>query len=83
MVITIKLFATFMEFLPANRDGHSAVLELPENATISTAIKKVNVPDEMVHLILINGVYVNPELRNTHQLVDGDVLALWPAVAGG
>lgn len=83
MVITIKLFATFMGFLPANRDGHSAVLELPENATISTAIKKVNVPDEMVHLILINGVYVNPELRNTHQLVDGDVLALWPAVAGG
>ncbi len=83
MVITIKLFATFMEFLPANRDGHSAVLELPGNATISAAIKKVKVPDEMVHLILINGVYVSPELRNTHQLVDGDVLALWPAVAGG
>lgn len=83
MIITIKLFATFMEFLPANREGHSAVLNLPEKATISMAIKKVKVPDEQVHLILINGVYVDPELRHTHQLVEGDTLALWPAVAGG
>jgi len=36
-----------------------------------------------VHLVLINGSYVAPEDRATRTLVDGDVLAIWPPIAGG
>ncbi|RLA20732.1 MAG: MoaD/ThiS family protein [Gammaproteobacteria bacterium] len=83
MKITIKLFATFEPYLPSNREGHAAELELSEKATISEAIAKVKVPDDKVHLILVNGIYVSPDIRATHVLSENDVLALWPAVAGG
>ena len=33
--------------------------------------------------VLINGVFVPPEQRGARVLVDGDVLAIWPPIAGG
>lgn len=83
MKITLKLFATFQPYLPSNKDGHTAALDLSEGATIKDVIDKVKLPDEKVHLILINGVYVSPDERSERKLVEGDVLAMWPAVAGG
>jgi sulfur carrier protein ThiS len=83
MKITLKLYATFMPYLPPNSDGHAAEIELSENASISEVIEKVKLPDDKVHLILVNGIYVSPDVRATHLLSENDVLALWPAVAGG
>jgi sulfur carrier protein ThiS len=40
-------------------------------------------PPKLVHLVLVNGVYVPPEERATRTLAPGDVLAIWPPVAGG
>ena len=37
----------------------------------------------MVHLVLVNGVYVPPAERATRTLEEGDVLAIWPPIAGG
>jgi hypothetical protein len=38
---------------------------------------------KLVHLVLINGVYVPPEERGTRMLAEGDTLAIWPPIAGG
>jgi sulfur carrier protein ThiS len=38
---------------------------------------------KLVHLVLINGVYVPPDERATRRLAEGDVLAIWPPIAGG
>jgi molybdopterin converting factor small subunit len=40
-------------------------------------------PPKLVHLVLIHGVYIAPEQRAERVLQDGDVLAIWPPVAGG
>jgi molybdopterin converting factor small subunit len=40
------------------------------------------VPDGLVHLVLVNGVYLAPAERN-RPLAPGDELAVWPAIAGG
>ena len=40
-------------------------------------------PPKLVHLVLINGKYIDPEKRLTQTLVEGDVLAIWPPIAGG
>jgi sulfur carrier protein ThiS len=37
----------------------------------------------LVHLVLINGHYVPPEQRASRVLNEGDVLAIWPPIAGG
>jgi molybdopterin converting factor small subunit len=36
-----------------------------------------------VHLVLINGKYIEPDKRWSQTLVEGDVLAIWPPIAGG
>ena len=37
----------------------------------------------LVHLVLVNGVFVPPDERAGKCLDNGDVLAVWPPIAGG
>ena len=84
MKIDFKLFASLTDYLPVQgRDGNVVPLELPENTTISEVVQRFALPDKLVHLVLVNGSYVAPELRSTRVLVEGDALAIWPPIAGG
>ena len=84
MRITFKLYASLTEFLPADqRRSNQVELELPEGATIESVIAPFNLPMKLVHLVLVNGAFVPPEQRGSRVLVDGDVLAIWPPIAGG
>ena len=83
MRITFKLYAGLTQYLPPMAVANAMPLDLPEGSTILQAIAPYNLPMKLVHLVLINGVYVAPEDRTARVLVDGDVLAIWPPVAGG
>jgi sulfur carrier protein ThiS len=84
MKITFKLFASLTEFLPpAVRQGNRMELEVPADAPISDIIQPFGLPPRLVHLVLVNGHYIEPEQRLTRTLKDGDVLAIWPPIAGG
>lgn len=83
MQITFKLYATLTGYLPADAERHAVKLDVPENATAYEIIEQFKVPREMAHLVLLNGVYLQPEQRNANILQEGDTLAVWPPVAGG
>ncbi|MEJ8835304.1 sulfur carrier protein ThiS [Ramlibacter sp. AN1133] len=85
MKITFKLFASLTDYLPANRErGSNRVdIEVPEGASIGEIVAPFQLPQKMVHLVLVNGVFVPPAERATRRLSDGDVLAIWPPIAGG
>ena len=84
MRVTLKLFASLGSYLPAQQRGGNAVtLDLPDGTTIARAIEPFGLPTRLVHLVLVNGVFVPPEQRASHALRDADVLAIWPPVAGG
>jgi len=84
MQVTLKLYATLSDHLPAPARRDNAVpLELPEATTIAAAVAPFKLPPRLVHLVLVNGVFVPPEDRATHALREGDVLAIWPPIAGG
>ena len=84
MKITFKLYAGLTDYLPAEvRTSNRLEMEIPEGSAISAVIAPFGLPQKMVHLVLVNGVYVAPEQRFTQVLNDGDVLAIWPPIAGG
>ncbi len=84
MKVTFKLFASLTDYLPADkRQGNAMALDVAPGATISQLIAPFGLPAKMVHLVLVNGRYIEPEQRLTHALAEGDVLAIWPPIAGG
>ena len=84
MKITFKLFATLTDYLPvAARRGNLMELDVAPDASISEIIAPFGLPPQLVHLVLVNGHYIQPAQRLTHTLVEGDVLAIWPPIAGG
>ncbi len=84
MQITFKLYASLTEFLPHDkRTSNMMALEVAPGASIAQIIEPFALPMKMVHLVLINGTYVPPEERGTRTLAEGDVLAIWPPIAGG
>ena len=84
MKIVFKLYASLTDYLPADvRTSNRMPLELDEGTPIAKVIEPFGLPQKMVHLVLVNGVYVAPEERLTRVMQDGDVLAIWPPIAGG
>ena len=84
MKITFKLFASLTDYLPAQaRYSNVLQLDVAPDASISQIIEPYGLPPKLVHLVLINGKYIEPEKRLTQTLVEGDVLAVWPPIAGG
>jgi sulfur carrier protein ThiS len=84
MKITLKLFASLTDFLPAaDRVGNITQLDVAPGSTILQIIEPFGLPMKLVHLVLVNGTYIDPDKRATKTLVEGDVLAIWPPIAGG
>lgn len=84
MRITLKLFATLTDHLPpqARRDNQIS-LDVAEGSTVAQVVQPFGLPPKLVHLVLVNGAYIPPEERPSRVLREGDVLAIWPPVAGG
>ena len=84
MNITFKLFASLGDYLPSSvRPGNEMSLPVAPGATINQVIEPFGLPPNLVHLVLVNGHYIAPAQRATHVLQAGDVLAIWPPIAGG
>ena len=88
MRVTFKLFATLGDYLPQQLGGHTRAgnqiaLDLAEEATVQEVLERFPLPRALVHLVLVNGVYIVPEARASHRLREGDALAVWPPIAGG
>jgi sulfur-carrier protein len=84
MKITFKLFATLTDYLPADaRRSNLVSLDVDPSSPISQIIEPFGLPPKLVHLVLVNGKYIEPEARMSTTLNEGDVLAIWPPIAGG
>ena len=83
MRITLKLYATLAEYLPAGATNNSITIDLPPPASPHHALDLNGVPRARAHLLLVNGTYIPPEQRDDGSLQEGDVVAAWPPVAGG
>lgn len=83
MRIRLKLYATLGDLLPNGARENALQIEVDDGVTANQIIDQHHVPRQMAHLVLHNGVYVAPEQRDQSLIKEGDVLAIWPPVAGG
>lgn len=82
--VTLKLYASLTQYLPeAFRRNHAMPMEVDADTTIDRLIAPLGLPPALVKLVVLNGVFVPPNERATRRFVEGDVLAIWPPVAGG
>ncbi|MBI4983862.1 MAG: MoaD/ThiS family protein [Rhodocyclales bacterium] len=83
MKIKLKLYATLRDYLPAESGGKEAMLELPDAATIPDALAALAVPVGLAHIVMINCRHVLRADVAGRRLMDGDQLAVFPAIGGG
>jgi sulfur carrier protein ThiS len=84
MKITLKLFAALTDYLPEQARGDNQMAcDVAPQASVAHVLDSCNLPEKLVHLVLVNGHYIAPQQRATHALQEGDVLAVWPPIAGG
>lgn len=83
MRVTLKLFASLGQYLPPGGQRNEAEIEVPDGASVQAVLDRLDVPEEQMHLVTLNGVFVPRSLRAGEIMRPGDSLALWPPVAGG
>jgi sulfur-carrier protein len=79
MKTEIKLFANFREYLPPGSEKYSCWLDLEEGTTVGEALERLKIPLSIPMIALVNGLHRTSEDR----LQPGDVLSIFPPVAGG
>ncbi|MHA1106634.1 MAG: MoaD/ThiS family protein [Promethearchaeota archaeon] len=76
VTVTIKLFANLREIGPAK-----SIEKFRKNTNVQIILDKYHLPyNEMKLIILVNG---KPHITPDYILRDGDVLAIFPPLAGG
>ena len=83
MKLVFKLFAGLGEYLPEHASNNAVTLDISEEDTVFDIVARFKIPQELIHLVLHNGVYLHPEERHKPAFREGDTLAIWPPVAGG
>jgi len=83
MRLTVKLYATLSEYLPPGSKSNRVDIDLAEGTTVSAALQPFSLPARLTHLVLVNGTFIPTDERPLTALHDGDVLAVWPPIAGG
>lgn len=79
MEIEVKLFATLRDFLPEGSGRFSCRMEIDGKTRVQDILSKLKIPEEMPKIILVNGVHG----KKDQTLKEGDVLSVFPPVAGG
>ncbi|HLC20878.1 MAG TPA: MoaD/ThiS family protein [Candidatus Methylomirabilis sp.] len=79
MKIEVQLYATLAQYLPKGAQNRRAVMEVGDGWTVGKVIDQLGIPKEHPNMVLVNGIHAQDDLA----LKDGDVLAVFPPLAGG
>jgi len=77
--VEVHLTATLRAYLPPGTAGDNVVLHVPDGATVDQVIHSLRIPRELERLTVVNGRDAVPD----QPLSEGDVLSVFPPLAGG
>ena len=79
MKIEVQLYATLSQYLPKGAQNRKAVMEFADRLTVGQVVEQLGIAREHPDMVLVNGVHAQDDAP----LKDGDVLAVFPPLAGG
>ena len=79
MTVEVRLFATLAQFLPPGSKSGTAILDVPDGATIADVTRRLGIPPGLDRVMLLNGMEAEDDAR----LRGGDVIDIFPPLAGG
>jgi len=77
--ITVRLLATFRDFLPGHAVRSAVCLDIEEDQSVGAVLKALYMPDELPKIVLVNGRHSAEDSL----LADGDVVSVFPPLIGG
>jgi molybdopterin converting factor small subunit len=77
--VTVRLLATFRDFLPQDAVRSALCVDVDESATVQALLEGLGVPHDLPSIVLVNGRYAAEHSR----LTDGDVVSVFPPLIGG
>lgn len=83
MKVRLRLFHSLKPFAPAGATAGEVDLDLPDGTTPQQVIEQLSLPPRSTALVMIDGRHQTPEEVMQRPLVDGEVLAIAPPIAGG
>ncbi|MFT5506713.1 MAG: molybdopterin synthase sulfur carrier subunit [Gammaproteobacteria bacterium] len=83
MKVSIEFYASLMKYLPPGKSRFRREIQVDDDQKLAGLIKKYQISEEEAHIVLINGHFVCGDDRIDRQLIEGDVVSVWPPVAGG
>lgn len=81
MTISIRLFALLRKYLPRHATGNECTVEIEPGDTVLDVIHSLNIPVNIPKIILVNGQHVS--LDSKEPLADGEIVSIFPLMAGG
>jgi len=78
MEIEVRLFATFRDYLPKG-SGASFKKSLREGMAVDRIADEIHLPSDTPKIFIVNGNVVTGD----YMVGDGDILSIFPPVAGG
>jgi molybdopterin converting factor small subunit len=72
MQVNIEFYASLMKYLPPGKSRFRREIKVDEGLILDQLIQQFHISPVEAHIVLVNGHYV-----------EGDVVSIWPPVAGG
>lgn len=79
MQITVKLYATLRQYGSSVSPAAGLILDVPTGSDVAGVVEHVGIPDGVALVAMVNNEVVHLD----HAVVAGDVVSLFPPVAGG
>jgi sulfur-carrier protein len=77
--ITVRLYATFRDFLPQYAVRSAVHLDVEVDQSVGAVLKAFHVPVDLPKIVLINGRHAAEDSL----LAEGDVVSVFPPLIGG
>lgn len=79
MKVEVRLFANLAKLLPPGSQKKRATLTVRKGTTVDDLLDKLNIPSRVTNIVMVNGVQGDREA----ELNEGDVVSVFPPIAGG